>query len=121
VSSVGEYLREQAILDALRVDGRVEVNDLVNTFGVSAVTVRKDLRSLERRNLLSRVRGGAVGVDASDEGTVEMRLRCAALSKQAIARAVAPMVADGDVIALDSSTTSYYLAKNCWRGGTWWW
>jgi DeoR/GlpR family transcriptional regulator of sugar metabolism len=111
MSSVGEFAREQAILDVLRTGGRVEVSDLVNTFGVSAVTVRKDLRSLERRHLLRRVRGGAVGIDASDEGTFEMRLRSAALSKQAIARAVAPMVGDGDVIALDSSTTSYYLAR----------
>jgi DeoR/GlpR family transcriptional regulator of sugar metabolism len=109
--AVGEFVREQAILDALRTSGRVQVNDLANEFGVSAVTVRKDLGSMERRGVLRRVRGGAVGVEASDEGTFDMRLRYSVLRKQAIARAVAPLVSNGDVIALDSSTTSYYVGQ----------
>ena len=111
VASVDEFAREQAILDALRSTGHVSVNELAGDFGVSAVTVRKDLDSLERRSLLRRVRGGAVGVDASDEGTFETRLRYSMRSKQAIARAAAGLVRDGDVIAIDSSTTCFYLAQ----------
>ena len=38
-------------------------------------------------------------------------MRQAARAKQAIAGAVAPLVDHGDVIALDSSTTAYYLAE----------
>jgi DeoR family transcriptional regulator of aga operon len=109
--SIDEFAREQVILDTLRLTGQVSVNELAGGFGVSTVTVRKDLESLERRSLLRRVRGGAVSVDASDEGTFEMRLRHSTAGKQAIARAVAPLVDDGDVIAIDSSTTSYYLAQ----------
>lgn len=111
MTSVDEFAREQAILDALRSAGSVSVNTLAASFGVSTVTVRKDLESLERRTLLRRVRGGAVSVGASDEGMFEMRLRHAATSKHAIAKAVAPLVQDGDVIALDSSTTTFYLAQ----------
>lgn len=111
MASVDEFTREQAILNALRSSGSVSVNELAADFGVSTVTVRKDLESLERRTLLRRVRGGAVSVGASDEGTFEMRLRHASTSKHAIAKAVAPMIYDGDVIALDSSTTSFYLAQ----------
>jgi DeoR/GlpR family transcriptional regulator of sugar metabolism len=109
--SLDEFAREQAILTSLRVTGQVSVSELAVSFGVSAVTVRKDLESLERRTLLRRVRGGAVSVDASDEGAFDMRLRHSPISKQAIARALAPMVRDGDVIAIDASTTSYYLAQ----------
>lgn len=111
MASVDEFTREQAILDALRSTGHVSVNELAGEFGVSAVTVRKDLEALERRNLLRRVRGGAVGLDASDEGTFETRLRHATRSKQAIGHAAAALVRDGDVIAIDSSTTCFYLAQ----------
>jgi DeoR/GlpR family transcriptional regulator of sugar metabolism len=106
-----EFAREQAILLDLESVGRVMVNELTERFGVSAVTVRKDLDALERRSLLRRIRGGAVSAGNSDEGAWGMRLRHSQAAKQAIAKSVAPLVADGDVIALDSSTTSYYLAQ----------
>jgi DeoR/GlpR family transcriptional regulator of sugar metabolism len=111
VSSLDEFAREQAILNTLTAQGRVVVNDLATEFGVSAVTVRKDLEGLERRAMLRRIRGGAVSVGTSDEGAFEMRLRHSRDVKQRIARSVAPLVRHGDVIALDSSTTCYYLAK----------
>ena len=111
MASLDEFSREQAILAALRSHGRVAVNDLSAGLGVSTVTVRKDLDALERRSLLRRVRGGAVGLGASDEGAFEMRLRDSRAHKQAIARAAASTVNDGDVIAIDSSTTTFYLAR----------
>jgi DeoR/GlpR family transcriptional regulator of sugar metabolism len=111
VASLDEFSREQAILAALRSSGRVGVGELASRLGVSTVTVRKDLDALERRSLLKRVRGGAVGVGASDEGAFEMRLRDSRESKQAIAKAAAALVHDGDVIAIDSSTTTFYLAR----------
>lgn len=109
--SLDEFAREDAILTVLGTTGRVVVNDLAAEFGVSTVTVRKDLEALERRSMLRRVRGGAVSVGASDEGAFEMRLRHLREVKQHIARSVAPMVKHGDVIAMDSSTTCYYLAQ----------
>jgi len=111
MASLDEFAREQAVLASLKSTGHVSVNELSSQFGVSTVTIRKDLEVLERRHLLRRVRGGAVSVGASDEGAFEMRLRHARDSKRAIARAVAPVVRDGDVIAIDSSTSTYYLAQ----------
>ena len=111
MASLDEFSREQGILAALRTTGRVAVNDLSARFGVSSVTVRKDLDALERRSLLRRVRGGAVSLGASDEGSFEARYTDSRDRKQAIARAAAAAVRDGDVIALDSSTTAFYLAQ----------
>lgn len=109
--SLDEFSREQVILATLRTSGRVAVAELAERFGVSSVTVRKDLDALERRSLLRRVRGGAVGLGASDEGSFEARFTDSRDRKQAIARAAAASVRDGDVIAIDSSTTAYYLAQ----------
>ena len=111
MASLDEFSREQIILSALRTTGRVAVNELSARFGVSSVTVRKDLDALERRSLLRRVRGGAVSLGASDEGSFEARFTDSRDRKQAIARAAAAVVHDGDVVAIDSSTTAFYLAQ----------
>ncbi len=104
------YEREMEILRLLDVESMVSVADLSALFGISPVTIRKDLEALERRRLLRRVRGGAVRADGSDEGAFELRLRHRAEVKRAIARDAARLVQDGDAIALDCSTTCYYLA-----------
>ena len=106
-----DFARESAILQDLAAFGQVFVNELAARFGISTVTIRKDLDFLERRSLLSRVRGGAVRVALKDEGDFSYRLRLYAEAKKAIARQVASLVRDGDVIAIDSSTTCFYLAR----------
>lgn len=99
--------REALILEALDVAGAVQVTALASTLGVSAVTVRKDLEQLERRSLLRRIRGGAVPMRSSAEGAYGERMREEARVKRAIGQAAASLVQDGDVVALDSSTTAH--------------
>ena len=110
MAGIAEHERQQEGLRLLDVDGRVSVSDLVRRFGVTAVTIRKDLEVLERRHLLARVRGGAVPADGADEGAFEMRMRHGVAAKAAIARAAAAIVPDGAAIVLDCSTTCYHLA-----------
>ncbi|WP_052589234.1 DeoR/GlpR family DNA-binding transcription regulator [Luteipulveratus mongoliensis] len=111
MASLSEFDREQAILLELDENGRVEVSALAQRFGVSAVTVRKDLESLERRSMLRRIRGGALVAPRSDEGAFEFRHRVAPRAKRAIAQRAASLVQPGDVIVMDSSTTCFYLAE----------
>jgi DeoR family transcriptional regulator of aga operon len=111
MADLTEHERQEEILRLLDGTGRVSVQALAGRFGVSSVTVRKDLEALERRRLLKRVRGGAVGASGADEGAFEMRLRHRSAEKLAIARAAAAIVHDGEAIALDCSTTCYFLAQ----------
>src|SRR3954452_138323 len=111
VPSLDEHARSQAILSALGAHGRVEVNELAEQLAVSTVTIRKDLEALEQRAVLRRVRGGAVAASAVDEGSFETRLQVRRAHKLALAKAVPPLVRDGAVIALDSSTSCHYLAR----------
>lgn len=106
-----DSFRADVILHELNSVGRVAVNDLAERLGVSAVTIRKDLDSLEQRSLLRRVRGGAVAMPSGDEGAFNERLRQGARIKRAIGRQAAELVRDGDAVAIDSSTTCYYLAQ----------
>jgi DeoR/GlpR family transcriptional regulator of sugar metabolism len=103
--------RMQRVLELLETRDAVHVSELADEFAVSAVTVRHDLAELERQGLVARVRGG---VRAPQRGQSELafdvRLRLQSAEKRAIARAAAAMVGDGEAVALDSSTTAYYLA-----------
>lgn len=103
-------VRVEGILSALEHAGHVSVNELSARFGVSAVTIRKDLQALERQSLLQRVRGGARSHAPNEEGSFTDRLGRGVAAKKAIARHAASLVSNGDVIALDSSTSAYFLA-----------
>lgn len=107
-----EAARQHAIASALERVGRASVVDLAREFGVSAVTIRKDLSALEASGEISRVHGGATRTRSRDGGAFPVRLATARAAKQDIARRAAQLVKDGSVIALDSSTSAYFLAKH---------
>src|SRR5215475_5373741 len=52
--------RRTQILQIIRSEGRARVNDLVNRFNTSAVTIRSDLNELHQRGVVLRSHGGAV-------------------------------------------------------------
>ena len=64
-------LRHDTIRRAVEINGRVSIADLRDRLGVSEVTIREDLKHLENRGVLTRVRGGAV---VSRNGAIEMSL-----------------------------------------------
>jgi DeoR/GlpR family transcriptional regulator of sugar metabolism len=103
--------RMQQILQMLETRDSVHVTELAETFAVSEVTVRNDLSELARQGLVARVRGGVRPLQrGQSELGFDFRLRLEVDRKQAVARAAADLVGDGEAIALDASTTAYYLA-----------
>jgi DeoR/GlpR family transcriptional regulator of sugar metabolism len=103
--------RMQRVLQLLEKRNSVQVTELAEEFSVSEVTVRNDLAELARQGLVARVRGGVRPVQRGQaELGFDFRLRLEVERKQAVARAAAAMVGDGEAIALDASTTAYYLA-----------
>jgi len=103
--------RMQHVLQLLETRDSVHVTELAETFAVSEVTVRNDLAALAREGLVARVRGGVRPLQrGQSELGFDFRLRLEVERKQAIARAAAELVGDGEAIALDASTTAYYLA-----------
>jgi DeoR family transcriptional regulator of aga operon len=101
----------QRVLELLEARGGADVSELADEFSVSTVTVRQDLAELARQGLVARVRGGVRALHRGQaELAFDVRLRLQADEKRAIAIAAAAMVSDGEAVALDSSTTAYYLA-----------
>src|SRR6516165_7198632 len=103
--------RMQHVLRMLETRDSVPVSELSETFAVSEVTVRSDLTSLARQGLVARVRGGVRALQqGQSEVGFDLRLRLEVERKQAIARHAAAMVDEGEAVAIDASTTGYYLA-----------
>src|SRR3954449_11161393 len=103
--------RMQQVLRMLETRDSVHVAELAEVFSVSEVTVRSDLTVLARQGLVARVRGGVRALQSGQsEVGFDLRLRLEIERKQAIARAAAAMVEEGEAVALDASTTAYYLA-----------
>lgn len=103
--------RARRALALIHARGEASVGELAEHFAVSEVTVRNDLTALARQGLIDRVRGGARAMSGQQsEPGFDVRVRLEEAEKRAIARAAADLVAHGDVIALDCSSTAYYLA-----------
>ena len=111
MTTLSQRDRMQQVMRMLETRDSVQVSELSELFSVSTVTVRSDLTELAREGLVARVRGGVrVLQRGQSELGFDLRLRLESQRKQAIARAAAGLVGEGEAVALDSSTTAYYLA-----------
>jgi DeoR family transcriptional regulator of aga operon len=104
--------RHEEILKKLKESGRVSVQNLSNELSVSEVTIRKDLRILEDKNLLFRTHGGATQSNpyTSDRHVAE-KAKIQAKEKGTIAREAVKLIGDNDSVILASGTTILALAR----------
>ncbi|MEJ8635593.1 MULTISPECIES: DeoR/GlpR family DNA-binding transcription regulator [Streptomyces] len=103
--------RQQEILRLARDGGRVDVLSLAEEFQVTAETIRRDLKALDRAGLVRRVHGGAIPAGRLDfEPDLSERESTAADEKDRIAQAaLAELPTDGSVI-LDAGSSVGRLA-----------
>jgi DeoR family transcriptional regulator, aga operon transcriptional repressor len=113
----GDYVlneeRRRAILEALNRDRRVLVAELANQFHTSQVTIRKDLEVLHEHGHLHRTHGGALPArdGALEDPTLYEKEQLHRKEKLHIAEAAARMVNEGQVVILDSGTTTTAIAR----------
>ena len=105
--------RLDVTLRLVRNAGQVTLADLAARLGVSQMTVRRDLDSLQERGLVERVRGGAVAVaEAAPSGGFGARAGWQAGVKDRIGRAAAALVEPGSTVLLDAGTTTVHVARH---------
>src|SRR3954468_5878729 len=110
--------RRERIRSLLIESGVVTVGDLQVRFGISPMTVRRDLDVLEQRGSARRTHGGAVLPSvATPEDSFAKRLEVATDAKQRLAEAAFALLRPGETIFLDSSSTAYFLARRIASGG----
>ena len=110
--------RHARILAALETTASLAVAELAGQLAVSEMTIRRDLRTLELSGRLTRVHGGATGVEATasvgmdrEEPAFAVRLRKNHAAKLAIASAAADLISDLRAVALDTGTTACLIAE----------
>ena len=104
--------RQQKINEILQKNGAVTTADLMETFGVSIETVRRDLLLLEQQGRLSRVHGGAVAKnDMTPFSDLEQRNLEFVEQKNALSERAMAFINEGDVIAVDEGSTAMLFAK----------
>ncbi|HEI8671433.1 TPA: DeoR/GlpR family DNA-binding transcription regulator [Serratia marcescens] len=115
--------RHRFITEVLSQRGRVMVQEVAQLCQISIETARRDLALLERRGLLLRSHGGAVFVEPPavektyvpaeiDQGeSFRQRSNESPEQKTRIAKRALGFIAPGDCLLLDSSSTSWFLAR----------
>ena len=104
--------RHGEILALARMQGRVEVDDLVRRFGVSAQTIRKDLETLAAQHHLRRFHGGAMLPSGVDNLEYEQRKLLATAEKEAIGKAAAALILDNSSLFINVGTTTEAVGRH---------
>jgi DeoR/GlpR family transcriptional regulator of sugar metabolism len=105
------YQRQSQIIQFIQQRLSVSVNELSEQFGVSAMTIRRDLNALEKRGLVVRVHGGVILPKVPVSLREDERAAMNMTHKAAIAEAASRMVKDGQTIFIDAGTTTVELAN----------
>jgi DeoR/GlpR family transcriptional regulator of sugar metabolism len=105
--------RRAHILEEVQRVGSVRVSELTQLFGVSDMTIRRDLDALAQRGLVAKVHGGATRTEpSSEEPTFAAKAVRALAEKNAIAARAVSLVRPGGAIALTAGTTTWALARH---------
>ncbi|SHI22274.1 transcriptional regulator, DeoR family [Sporobacter termitidis DSM 10068] len=104
--------RHEKIIKILREEKSVKVSELAEMFGVSIVTIRRDLDYLNKEGRLTKVYGGAILEHVvAQEKKYTVRAAANLELKKEIAQIACQFVEEGQSIALDTSTTNLEIAK----------
>jgi len=110
-SALAADARRGSISELVERQGRVGVSQLAARFGVSTVTIRKDLSALDDAGAVLRARGGALALRDSEDLHLTVKQSLHRAQKVRIAEAAARLIGDGDTIILDSGSTTAEIAK----------
>ena len=106
------FERRFRLLDILREQPGIRVPELARLLEVSEGTIRNDLRALAANGQLTRVWGGGIPVDErSVSPAYTARAQMNQPAKKYIAREAAGLVAEGDSVLFDASTTVFHMAQ----------
>lgn len=105
--------RHQFIINLIQQDQYINVVELCKTLKVSSVTIRKDLKLLEEKNLLFRTHGGAtLNNPYTVDRPVNEKEKLQSTEKNKIGIAAAKLLKENDSIVVASGTTLLYFVKN---------
>jgi len=103
--------RRRLIREMVESKGSVTVDELAESFGISKVSIRSDLRLLDSMGVLVRSRGGALVIRDDDDLPITVKENLHRAQKIRIAEEAVKQIEDGETIILDSGSTTAEIAK----------
>lgn len=105
-------VRREELLNIVNERQSISTEELSHLLNVSRVTVRSDLSLMEKLGKIKKVHGGAISihVQLDREIPISEKSKLNTQEKQAIAEMALPYIKEGDVVILDSGTTTFQLA-----------
>lgn len=106
-------VRRRKIAQLVHQRGSVAVRDLCEQFGMSEATIRRDLRELGERGLVTRTHGGVMmNAGVMSDLPNEERKQVGSEEKRRIGLAAIEMLTGDEVVFLDAGTTTLAVAGN---------
>jgi DeoR/GlpR family transcriptional regulator of sugar metabolism len=107
------HQRRELIIRHIRERGRIQVAELMDEFGLTDTSIRRDLSILESKGVIRRVHGGAV---STSEGLhiallAERKIHFEA-QKRRIGAIAAEYIQPRDVLLMDTGTSVLQVARN---------
>jgi DeoR/GlpR family transcriptional regulator of sugar metabolism len=111
-NNISQIQRLDVIRQQLATNGEVFIAELAKRCGVSEMTVRRDIDMLEAQGEVIRTHGGAASAKRlTFEFTFRTNQQKNLNAKRAIAIAALKHISDGQVVLLDTGTTTLELAR----------
>ncbi|MDR2553208.1 MAG: DeoR/GlpR family DNA-binding transcription regulator, partial [Treponema sp.] len=106
--------RQEKILTYITESKKANTGELASIFAVSKVTIRRDIDMLAGQGLLIKTHGGAVSIKGTLLREIPFYVKAGvnADSKKAIGAAAARLIENGDIVILDSGSTTLEIAKH---------
>ena len=106
--------RENSILELLKQKEVIKIQEIVEFLNISEATARRDLASLEKKELVKRVHGGAIlnnSLDTTKDFNIQYRRNLNRVEKEKIAKYAASFIKRDSYIFLDAGTTTLCMIK----------
>ena len=103
--------RQNIILEQIKQNGSVQVDDLAELIGTTPQTIRKDLQALADANKITRFHGGASLVTGLEYTEFEIRKKIFPLQKEIIGKAVAQRIPNNIALMINAGTTTAAVSQ----------
>ena len=101
--------RQEMILKKLNISGKIKISELSEELYFSEMTIRRDLKSMEKEGLLKRIHGGAVENAFTFQYPIHYRLNLNREQKKQMAEQALKYVKNDQVIFFNSSSTLAFI------------
>lgn len=104
--------RQSRIIELVQRNGHFRVSELSETLNVSEITIRRDLITLEKTNMIERTFGGAIStLKLNKEDAFHNRDKIELEIKDSIAQMAAELIEEGDTVFVNAGSTTIHLFR----------